>query len=109
MPNFDTGHYFLTALVPIRDGMTTDAGGVEVTFIQNLRATLAVLPTALQSPATEMIGINSPFARDRSTHFAPVAHGGLGGNQIGAKIARGTARDQEENCRHCGAETVLHN
>ncbi|MEO1422372.1 MAG: hypothetical protein AAFU59_13990 [Pseudomonadota bacterium] len=70
MPNFDTGHYFLTALVPIRDGMTTDAGGVEVTFIQNLRATLAVLPTALQSPATEMIGINSPFARDRSTHFA---------------------------------------
>ncbi|MEL6678130.1 MAG: hypothetical protein AAFQ51_05440, partial [Pseudomonadota bacterium] len=70
MPNFDTGHYFLTVMVPIRDGLTTDPGGVLVSHIQNLRSVLAILPTALQTPATEKIGINSPFARDRTTHFA---------------------------------------
>ncbi len=69
MPNFDTGHYFLTTLAPIKHGSASDERGVEVSHIERLRTTLAILPTALQSPATEQIGINSPFARDRHTHL----------------------------------------
>ena len=70
MPNFDTGHYFLTTLAPIKRGTTLDERGVNVSYEQNVRALLAKLPTALQSPATEAIGINSPFARNLRTHFS---------------------------------------
>ena len=70
MPNFDTGHYFLTVLAPIRTGTVE---GTNVSFAQNVREALAVMPTALQSPATEDIGINAPFALNRRTHFARFA------------------------------------
>jgi hypothetical protein len=69
MPNFDTGHYFLTTLAPIKNGTTPDKRGVSISFTQAVRIQLASLPTALQSPATEEIGINSPFARNRHTHL----------------------------------------
>ena len=69
MPNFDTGHYFLTTMAPIKNGTTLDDRGVSVSYEQNLRAVLAILPTALQSPATENIGLNSPFARNGRTHL----------------------------------------
>ncbi len=69
MPNLDTGHYFLTTVAPIKTGTTLDDRGVSVSFQQKLRMTLAVLPTALQSPATEKIQINSPFSRNLRTHF----------------------------------------
>jgi len=69
MPNFDTGHLFLTFLCPIRSGTATDDEGARVSYEQRLRTTLALLPTALQSPATRDIGINSPFARNRRTHL----------------------------------------
>lgn len=72
MPSFDGGHYFLTALIPVRMDpveSATTAGSV-TSHLHALREVLAALPTALQSPATERIGINSPFARDGGTHFA---------------------------------------
>lgn len=69
MPNFDTGHYFLTTLAPIRNGRTVDERGVTVSYQQKVRTLLAILPTALQSPATVKIGINSPFADNLRTHL----------------------------------------
>ena len=69
MPTFDTGHLFLTFLCPIRRGTTMDDEGASVSYEQSLRTTLALLPTALQSPATQDIGINSPFARTCCTHL----------------------------------------
>lgn len=69
MPNFDTGHYFLTTMAPIKNGTTLDDRNVSISHKQAVRTLLAILPTALQSPATERIGINSPFARNRRTHL----------------------------------------
>jgi len=69
MPNFDTGHYFLTLLVPIKNGTMIDDQGQKLSHADRVRALLALLPTALQSPATEKIGLNSPFARNLQTHF----------------------------------------
>lgn len=69
MPNFDTGHLFLTFLAPIRAGTTTDVTGRVMSHEQALRITLGLLPTALQSPATIRIGENSPFARSLQTHL----------------------------------------
>lgn len=69
MPNFDTGHLFLTFLAPIKSGTTTDQTGQVMSFEQALRITLGLLPTALQSPATIRIGENSPFARSLQTHL----------------------------------------
>lgn len=79
MPNFDGGHYFLTALIPVRnDGMPQAKAedtvlerddDVPVSWADNLRSTLSTLPTALQSPATIHIGIQSPFAKNLHTHL----------------------------------------
>jgi hypothetical protein len=72
MPNFDGGHYFLTALIPVRTDPVADprgAGNV-TSHVHALRENLARMPTALQSWAAEQIGVNSPFARDPRTHFA---------------------------------------
>lgn len=69
MPNFDTGHLFLTFLAPIKAGTTTDLTGQVMSHEQALRITLGLLPTALQSPATIRIGENSPFARSLQTHL----------------------------------------
>jgi hypothetical protein len=75
MPNFDGGHYFLTTLIPIRSGLCADprTDATVTSHLHELRATLAALPTALQTPATEKIGLNSPFARSTRTHFARFA------------------------------------
>lgn len=77
MPDLDGGHYFFTAIVPIRNvGVVEHAvhvGGkrkMKSSPIHVLRETLETLPTALQSHATQEIGIQSPFARSLRTHFA---------------------------------------
>lgn len=70
MPNFDTGSLFLTFLAPVKPGTTTDLRNEKVSYQRNLRNVLAFLPTALQSPATQEIGINSPFSLNRRTHLA---------------------------------------
>jgi hypothetical protein len=72
MPNFDGGHYFLTALIPLRTEPTQDprAATWVTSHTHCLREKLASMPPALQTWATEGTGINSPFARDGRTHFA---------------------------------------
>ncbi len=74
MPSFDSGHYFLTALIPVRMDAVEDsmAGGQVTSHLHALREVLATLPTALQSPATEKTGLNAPFARDSRTHFTRI-------------------------------------
>lgn len=73
MPNFDAGSYFLTTLAPIRSGAADDPDAEQVSFQQRLAMTLATLPTALQSPATEQTGVQSPFARSLRTHLCRFA------------------------------------
>ena len=68
MPDLDTGHLFLTTLAPIRNGKA--ASDPTMSCEQKVREALAVMPTALQSPATQNTGINSPFARNRRNHLA---------------------------------------
>lgn len=68
MPDFDSGHIFLTTLAPIRDSAKDHLE--HTSYTQNVRIALAGLPTAMQSPATSKTGINSPFARNRRNHLA---------------------------------------
>lgn len=72
MPNVDGGHYFLTAFIPIRGDEVQDPRGAGwvTSHLHRVRETLASMPPALQTWATEGTGINSPFARDARTHFA---------------------------------------
>ena len=98
MPNFDAGTYFLTVMIPVKQGLapmvtpkdmsdfdkrlkqavveTEKASGIhyghltQTSWTQRLKSVLSTLPTALQSPATERIGIQSPFARNKRNHLA---------------------------------------
>jgi hypothetical protein len=69
MPNLDGGHYFFSAVVPICNVGIVEHEGMKSSPVHMLRETLETLPTALQSHAAEKIGIQSPFARSRRTHF----------------------------------------
>jgi hypothetical protein len=66
MPTFDGGHYFLTALMPIRAG-TVDDGHAVTSPVHALRKRLSMLPNASQIPGG---GGQSPFARNTRNHFA---------------------------------------
>jgi len=67
MPTFDGGHYFLTALVPIRTD-TLDDGFASTSPVHALRKRLDMLATAAETPACS--GGPSPFARNKRNHFA---------------------------------------
>ena len=69
MPNLDGGHYFFTALLPIDNQGIVAHGAFKSSPAHMVRDALEALPTALQSPASEQIGIQSPFARSLRTHF----------------------------------------
>jgi hypothetical protein len=70
MPNLDGGHYFYTGLVPICNVGIVQHEAMKSSPIHMVREALETLPTALQSHASEKIGIQSPFARSLRTHFA---------------------------------------
>ncbi len=70
MPTFDGGHCFLTVLLPIETADVAERGGWKSSHVQMVREALAVLPTAHQSPVTEKLACNSPFAKCTRTHFA---------------------------------------
>ncbi len=70
MPNYDGGHYFLSVLAPLSPHVVDSGDGPPRTCAQQVREVLATLPTAQQSPASERSSLNSPFARNRRTHFA---------------------------------------
>jgi hypothetical protein len=67
MPDFDTGHLFLTYLAPIKIGSPRNG---DPSYEQNVRIALAKLPPAHQSPATVGARFNSPFARNTRNHLA---------------------------------------
>ena len=92
MPDLDSGHIFLTTFAPIRD--SSKIADKHTSFTQDVRIALASMPTALQSPATEKIGVNSPFARNTRTHLARmfvindvVYNGRIGKNALAASIS----------------------
>ena len=68
MPDFDSGHIFLTTLAPIKPGAPKE--DPQTSFEQRARIALAEMPTAHQSPATEHTKFNSPFARNTRNHLA---------------------------------------
>ncbi|MCX5951833.1 MAG: hypothetical protein NT158_11995 [Cyanobacteria bacterium] len=79
MPNFDGGHYFLTALVPVRLGLTTDPAGTDriLSHVHAIKEVLASLPTENQDPygpaavsLAEGMLTTAPFSRDLRTHLA---------------------------------------
>lgn len=70
MPSFDGGHYFFTAVVPVCNRGIVEHEGMRSSPIHMVREALETLPTALQSRASEEVGIQSPFARSDRTHFA---------------------------------------
>ncbi len=72
MPDLDGGHYFFTALLPIDNHGIVEHGGFRSSPVHMVRDALEALPTALQSPASEQIGIPSPFARSLRTHFVRI-------------------------------------
>lgn len=91
MADLDTGHIFLTTLAPIKNAEGGDKS--HTSFEQNVRIALAKLPTAMQSPATQKTGYNSPFSRNRRNHLARmfvlsdvVFNGRVGQNAIAATI-----------------------
>src|SRR3979411_3141656 len=67
MPTFDGGHYFLTALIPVRTDVMNDARAV-TSPVHALRKQLSMIPTAAETPLRG--GGQSPFARNRRNHFA---------------------------------------
>jgi hypothetical protein len=69
MPDLDGGHYFFTALLPIDNHGIVEHGAFKSSPAHMVRDALEALPTALQSPASEQIAIQSPFARSLRTHF----------------------------------------
>lgn len=70
MANIDAGTYFFTAAAPVCNEGFVEHDGVKSSPIHVVREVLETLPTALQSHATEEIGLQSPFARNLRTHFA---------------------------------------
>jgi hypothetical protein len=72
MPNLDGGHYFFTALIPIDNRGVIEHAGLKSSPVHMVRDALEALPTALQSPASEEIGIPAPFARSLRTHFVRI-------------------------------------
>ncbi|SMQ73809.1 hypothetical protein SAMN06297468_2325 [Altererythrobacter xiamenensis] len=70
MPNIDVDTYFFTALAPVCNEGIVEHDGVRTSPIELVREVLETMPTALQTPATERLGINSPFSRNSRTHFA---------------------------------------
>ena len=70
MPDIDVNTYFFTAIVPVCNEGIVEHDGIRSSPIHVVREALETLPTALQSHATEEIGLNSPFSRNLRTHFA---------------------------------------
>jgi hypothetical protein len=68
MPNFDAGHYFLTAAMPVRmDSILID--GQSHSRRHLIREALSAMPMGERTEASEGKGNASPFARSRGTHF----------------------------------------
>ena len=67
MPTFDGGHYFLTALAPVKTSPIPDGSAI-TSPVHALRKQLDLLPPAQQSVCSR--GNQSPFAENTRNHFA---------------------------------------
>jgi hypothetical protein len=72
MPNFDAGHYFLTALVPLRDDAVLQNGTAR-SRLHIVQEVLADMPAAQRTLASKDEHRTSPFSRSLRTHFARFA------------------------------------
>ncbi|WP_207455049.1 hypothetical protein [Azospirillum sp. SYSU D00513] len=71
MPNYDGGHYFLTAFFPVDLEPCKDSQGVVTSPSSRLRNALATLPNTVQVPRGKPgYDRRSPFARNKRTHLA---------------------------------------
>jgi hypothetical protein len=71
MPTHDGGHYFLTALAPIRTDTVIDPiVGRSRSHEHSLAQKLALLPTGRQTEASPADALASPFAGNTLNHFA---------------------------------------
>lgn len=73
MPDVDGGHGFLTALLPLNTAPCLRTDGAVTSPAHAVRELLASLPTAQHSAVFAASGLQSPFARSRTTHFARFA------------------------------------
>jgi hypothetical protein len=72
MANYDAGHYFLTALAPVRmDSVLRD--GQSHSRRHLIREALANMPTDENTIVSRDRGTSAPFARNQATHFARFA------------------------------------
>jgi hypothetical protein len=73
MPNFDGGHFFLSSLIPIREGLASsrDDPGNSLSHIHAIREILTILPTEnpIGDAGTQVHHYSPPFSRDLRTHF----------------------------------------
>jgi len=83
MPNFDGGHFFLSSLIPIREGLASshDDTGNSLSHIHTVREILAILPTQIPKGDSQLNrsqgggagkqveSYSPPFSRDLRTHF----------------------------------------
>jgi hypothetical protein len=75
MPNIDSGHYFLTVLVPLLLSGEVGADGSIATPANRLREVLAMMPTTGMGDEATLYGQTrgdrgiSPFSRNRLNHF----------------------------------------
>lgn len=67
MPNFDCGAYFLSTLIPVKTIVADPEKGAEASPVHQLRAALAKLAPAQQTPFCTG---TSPFAKNARNHFA---------------------------------------
>lgn len=105
MPDLDSGHIFLTTLAPIKS--SAYGGRSHTSSEQNVRIALAKMPTAMQSPATQRTGLNSPFARNKRNHLARmfvlndvVYNGRVGSNAVLGVVKRLLGRDDSMAPQH---------
>jgi len=71
MPNYDAGHYFLTAVLPIRmDSILID--GQSHARRHLIREALAAMPMGERTVASQGKGDKSPFVRSTRTHFVRI-------------------------------------
>jgi hypothetical protein len=81
MPNFDGGHYFLSALIPVSEGLISSPIREEhvTSHLHCLREVLASIPSenfrldADSDTNKKFNQIRAPFSRDLSTHFSRFA------------------------------------
>ncbi|MEM7302229.1 MAG: hypothetical protein AAF468_14190 [Pseudomonadota bacterium] len=103
MPSIDSGRYFLTVLLPIKETPLIEEGGANLSPTQAIRHHLSVWATAKQDPMSVESDRNSPFAENLRTHFVrifvinDVIYNGRNPSNVLADTVRGALGDKGAN------------